>query len=137
MESRLSRLEMCPGAPISGGSQIQRISRMTEQTPQPVPEEQQAAPNTETATPAAAVTPEALAAAEPPLPKSERPRYSAVRRCIFRHTARAICSSEYTSRSRARDASHTSSSRYWPGEIRGSNIGILGSGFGKFRNSNI
>jgi molecular chaperone GrpE len=34
---------------------------MTEQTPQPVPEEQQAAPNTEAAAPA---TPEALAAAE-------------------------------------------------------------------------
>lgn len=37
---------------------------MTEQTPQPVPEEQQAAPNTEAATPVAPATPEALAAAE-------------------------------------------------------------------------
>jgi len=64
MESRLSGLEMRPGAPISGGSQIQRTLRMTEQTPQTVPEEQQAAPNTEAASPAAPATPEALAAAE-------------------------------------------------------------------------
>lgn len=37
---------------------------MTEQNPQPVPEEQQAAPNIEAAAPAAPATPEALAAAE-------------------------------------------------------------------------
>lgn len=48
---------------MSGGSQNQRISRMTEQTAQPTPEEQPAAiPDTEGVAPAA--TPEALAAAE-------------------------------------------------------------------------